>query len=74
MPGVGSRETDNLENRRPEAVGHVGVIEVSRAELQENVHHLIQCIYGLKCRDLPMPLPLDAAISIASIQTYSYII
>ena len=38
----------------------MGVIEVSRAELQENVHHLIQCIYGLKCRDLPMPLPLDA--------------
>lgn len=64
----------HLREQRPAAAGHAGAIEVSRAELQQSVHCSIQCIYGLKCRDLPMPLPLDAAVSTASIQTYSYTI
>lgn len=73
-PGGWVARDRQLREPRPAAAEHVGAIEVSRAELQENVHRSIQCIYGLKCRDLPMSLPLDAAVSTTTIQTYSYTI
>jgi hypothetical protein len=51
-----------------------GASEVSRAELQENIRRLIQCIHDLKHRDSRQFLPLDAVLSMASIETYSYTI
>lgn len=51
-----------------------GASEVSRAELEENICRLIQCIHDLKHRDSRQFLPLEAVVSMASIITYSYTI